>query len=130
MRIRLLPEAERDLQMGADFYDSQQPGLGTYFNDSLIADIESLQIYAGIHERYHGFQCGLAKRFPFSLYYILTDDCVDIYTVLDARQVSRNCRRHTGIAANQVMNRSVPGLSANDPEILFELLLCDVDGAR
>jgi hypothetical protein len=52
MRIRLLPEAERDLMIGADFYESQKPGLGTYFNASLTADIESLRIYAGIHEAY------------------------------------------------------------------------------
>jgi hypothetical protein len=50
MRIRLLPEAEIDLEIGADFYESQQPGLGSYFNDCLTADIESLRIYAGIHE--------------------------------------------------------------------------------
>jgi plasmid stabilization system protein ParE len=82
MRIRLLPEAERDLELGADFYKSQKPGLGTYFNDSLTADIESLRIYA----TYRGFQRSLGKRFPFSIYYILTDECVDIYAVLDARQ--------------------------------------------
>lgn len=67
MRIRLLPEAERDLEIGADFYESQQPGLGTYFNDCLTADIESLRIYAGIHVTYRGFQCSLSKRFPFSI---------------------------------------------------------------
>jgi hypothetical protein len=33
MKIRLLPEAESDLEIGADFYKSQQPGLGIYFND-------------------------------------------------------------------------------------------------
>jgi hypothetical protein len=26
MRIRILPEAERDLDIGCDFYDSQSPG--------------------------------------------------------------------------------------------------------
>ena len=88
MRIRLLPEAERDLEIGADFYESQKPGLGTYFNDSLAADIESLRIYAGIHEAYRGFQRALGKRFPLSIFYILTDECVDIYAVLDARQDS------------------------------------------
>ena len=31
MRIRLLPEAERDLEIGVDFYESQQAGLGIYF---------------------------------------------------------------------------------------------------
>ena len=86
MRIRLLPEAEKDLEIGADFYESQMPGLGSYFNDCLTADIESLRIFAGIHETYRGFQRSLSKRFPFSIYYILSEDCVDIYAVLDARQ--------------------------------------------
>jgi hypothetical protein len=68
MRIRLLPEAEKELEIGADFYESQQPGLGSYFNDCLTADIESLRIYAGIHETYRGFQRFLSKRFPFSIW--------------------------------------------------------------
>jgi len=34
MKLRLLPEAERDLEIAADFYESQRPGLGSYFNDS------------------------------------------------------------------------------------------------
>jgi len=86
MRLRLLPEAERDLEIAADCYESQQSGLGSYFNDCLTADIESLRFYAGIHETYRGFQRSLSKRFPFSIYYILSDDCVDIYAVLDAKQ--------------------------------------------
>jgi hypothetical protein len=47
MRLRILPEAERDLQIGADFYERQNPGLGTYFNDCLASDIESLKLYMG-----------------------------------------------------------------------------------
>ncbi len=43
MKLRLLPEAERDLEIGADFYESQNTGLGTYFNDCLASDIESLK---------------------------------------------------------------------------------------
>jgi len=42
MKMRLLPEAERDLEIAADFYESQQSGLGSYFNDCLTADIESM----------------------------------------------------------------------------------------
>jgi len=74
MRIRLLPEAERDLEIGADFYESQQAGLGTYFNDCLLSDIESLKLYAGIHEQYLGFFRSLSKRFPFSIYCKLNAD--------------------------------------------------------
>lgn len=36
MRIRLLPEAERDLEIGAEFYEAQKAGLGVYFNDCQI----------------------------------------------------------------------------------------------
>ena len=39
MKLRLLPEAELDLEIGADFYEAQQEGLGTYFNDCLASDI-------------------------------------------------------------------------------------------
>lgn len=86
MRIRILPEAERDLEIGADFYESQREGLGRYFNDSLASDIESLRLYAGIHQRVHGlFRC-LSKRFPFVIFYDVHDELVDIYAVLDCRQ--------------------------------------------
>ena len=86
MRLRLLPEAERDLEDGADFYGSQSPGLGTYFNDCLATDIDSLLQFAGIHERYRGFFRALSKRFPFAIYYTVDRDCIDVYAVLDCRQ--------------------------------------------
>ncbi|NLS94778.1 MAG: type II toxin-antitoxin system RelE/ParE family toxin [Planctomycetaceae bacterium] len=89
MRILLLPEAERDLEIGADFYESQKAGLGVYFNDCLASDIESLNLYAGIHEKYRGFYRSLSKRFPFSIYYKLNEDVVEIFAVLDARQDPR-----------------------------------------
>ena len=86
MIIRILPEAESDLQIGADFYESQQRGLGRYFNDCLSSDIESLRLYGGIHGRVHGlFRC-LSKRFPFAIFYELDGETVDIYAVLDCRQ--------------------------------------------
>lgn len=90
MRIWLLSEAERDLEIGADFYESQKAGLGIYFHDCLSSDIESLQLYAGVHEQYRGFYRSLSKRFPFSIYYKLNADCVEIYAVLDARQDPRS----------------------------------------
>jgi len=43
MKLRILPEAERDLEIGADFYESQREGLGRYFNDCLSSDIESMR---------------------------------------------------------------------------------------
>ncbi len=42
MKIRILPAAERDLEIGADFYESQRSGLGLYFNDCLMTEIVRL----------------------------------------------------------------------------------------
>jgi plasmid stabilization system protein ParE len=86
VKLKLLPEAERDLEIGADFYESQRQGLGVYFNDCLVSDIESLLLYGGIHEQYRGFFRALSKRFPFAIYYKLELDGVEIYAVLDCRQ--------------------------------------------
>ena len=67
MKVRILEEAKTDLLDGFEFYEQQSPGLGEYFLNSLFADIDSLQIYAGIHERVLGYQRLLAKRFPFAV---------------------------------------------------------------
>lgn len=85
-RIRILPEAENDLKMGADFYEAQSDGLGRYFNDCLMSDIESLQIYAGVHPRHHGLYRCISKRFPFAVFYDTKNNNIDIYAVLDCRQ--------------------------------------------
>jgi plasmid stabilization system protein ParE len=89
MKLRLLPAAERDLEIGADFYESQRQGLGVYFNDCLSSDIESLKSKAGIHEQYRGFFRAISKRFPFAIYYRLQGDVLEIYAVLDCRQDPR-----------------------------------------
>lgn len=86
MKIRILPEAERDLEVGAGFYEAQREGLGRYFNDCLLSDIESLRLYAGVHQRQHGLHRCMSKRFPFAIFYDVTSDSIDIYAVLDCRQ--------------------------------------------
>ena len=48
MNIYLTRSAEQDLLDGYGFYERQAPGVGTYFLDSLFADIDSLVLYAGI----------------------------------------------------------------------------------
>jgi hypothetical protein len=49
MHIEILDDAKNDLYEGAIFYESQSYRLGDYFLDSIVSDIESLYIYAGIH---------------------------------------------------------------------------------
>jgi plasmid stabilization system protein ParE len=93
MKTRILPEAEHDLEIGADFYEAQREGLGRYFTDCLMSDIESLQLYAGVHQREHGLHRCMSKRFPFAIFYDLTDKTIDIYAVLDCRRDPATIRR-------------------------------------
>ncbi len=85
-QIRLLDRVLDDLQAGLLFYESRQAGLGIYFMDSLLADLQSLHLYAGIHSRHFGFCRMLAKRFPFAIYYELNGDLVQVVAILDMRQ--------------------------------------------
>ena len=71
---------------GARFYDQQEEGLGAYFIDSLSTDIDSLQLYAGIHEQHGSYHRLLAKRFPYSIYYRTSKDKVLVCAILYNRQ--------------------------------------------
>jgi len=86
MKIKILEEAEKDIAIGMSFYESQKDGLGKYFLDSIVSDIESLHIYAGIHVVIADYFRLLSKRFPFSIYYKIDDDVIYIYAILDCRQ--------------------------------------------
>ena len=93
MKIEILEEAEHDLIDGFVFYEKQQSGLGEYFLDSLFSDIDSLQLFAGIHPWHYGYQRLLSKRFPFAVYYRIDKDIVKIHAVLDCRQDPQKTRR-------------------------------------
>lgn len=67
--LTALKEVAEDLEEGRLFYDRKEPGIGDYFFDSLISDLESLKLYAGIHSKRFGYHRMLSKRFPFAIYY-------------------------------------------------------------
>ncbi len=84
--IVVLKEAGDDLKDSQAFYNQRELGVGDYFWDSLIADIESLIIYAGIHFKQYGFYRMLAKRFPYAIYYELKDNIAYVVAILPMRR--------------------------------------------
>ena len=87
MRVEVLDQAVEDLIEGFHFYEDQQAGLGSYFLNSLYADIESLQLYGGIHRQaYKTFHRMLSNRFPFAVFYTVRDETVFVRAVLDCRR--------------------------------------------
>ena len=86
MIVNISSDAEEDLAEGYWFYERQSPGLGDYFRSCLIADIESLAYYGGIHSLEYGFHRALSKRFPFCIYYHMVENSIIVVAVLDARR--------------------------------------------
>jgi hypothetical protein len=83
--IIFLSDAIIDLEKGQKFYNRAQQGIGEYFYDSLISDVESLYLYAGIHPCHDGYHYMLSQRFPFAIYYELKHNMAIIVAILDMR---------------------------------------------
>ncbi|MEW6038623.1 MAG: type II toxin-antitoxin system RelE/ParE family toxin [Pseudomonadota bacterium] len=87
MKIEILGSARQDLMDGYRFYEKQAAGIGAYFLDTLISDIDSLIVNAGIHPVHFGnYHRLLSKRFPFAIYYRLEGQIARVYAVLDCRR--------------------------------------------
>lgn len=63
-----------------------RPGVGDYFLDSILSDLDSLVLFAGVHPIHFQFHRMLSKRFPFAIYYEVEEDVVSVYAILDLRR--------------------------------------------
>ena len=80
MNIVALEEVYLDLVIGRSFYEKQSIGLSDYFRDSILADIESLWLYVGIHIKMYNVYRLLFKGFPYGIYYEFNDNIATIYS--------------------------------------------------
>jgi hypothetical protein len=86
MKVRFLESADRDLNDAYSFYEKQRDGLGAYFFEQIIPQLDQLPITAGVHRRFTGYHRYLCKTFPFAVYYKVEDDVILVRRVLDCRQ--------------------------------------------
>lgn len=87
MQVRISRSAEQDLLNGFAFYEDSQEGVGSYFLDSLYAEIDALALYGGIHPKPDGrLHRALARRFPFAIYYDCQGGEIIVIAILDCRQ--------------------------------------------
>ena len=85
-QVVVLEEAAGDLEEARGFYDAKEPGVGDYCVTSLLADIESLALYHGIHQRQSKCFRMLASRFAFGIYYLEAEQETRVVAVLDLRR--------------------------------------------
>ena len=87
--VIVLIQVKEDLIDGKEFYDLSEEGIGSYFFDSIVSDIESLKIYAGIHSKHYGLYRMLSKRFPFAIYYDIRGSNSDSCCCIGFKEKSR-----------------------------------------
>ena len=93
MKIKILPSAICDLDRGRMFYARQGESVGDYFLDSLFSDIDSLELYAGVHMKVFDYHRMLARRFPYAVYYTSMATCASYSVFLIA---GRNLKKQQG----------------------------------
>lgn len=86
MRLQILDRASADLLDGYAFYERQAEGVGTYFLETSVSDIESLRLYGGLHRLVKGYHRLLSRRFPFAIYYKVDGNQVSFGRILDCRR--------------------------------------------
>lgn len=94
--VVLEERALADLELGHWFYETQEPGLGDFFTDTLLSDIASLQLYVGIHRKHCGYFALTSKRFPFAIFYVFGADKVYVQAVLDMRMSEEAIKERLG----------------------------------
>lgn len=82
MRISYVPEIAGDLADARDWYESRADGLGEDFIRMAYAGFEELLEFPEKYEEVYGvFRRALLRRFPYSIYYVASEDAVVVYGV-------------------------------------------------
>jgi len=86
MTVVILEDAADDMESGRRFYESREFGIGDYFIESILSDLDSLVLFGGVHGMHFGFHRMLSKRFPFGIYYEVAGETAYVYAILDMRR--------------------------------------------
>lgn len=94
MRVNLSESALGDLIEGWRFYEEQDDGLGDYFEQSMLQELETLESAGGIHRLVHGRHRLICTTFPYAVYYRMEPSGdVSVLRILDCRRDPRWIRR-------------------------------------
>lgn len=87
MRVEITKSGADDIADGHLFYESREAGVGYYFETSVISDIRSLMVYAGIHElRSDGYHRMVTHHFPYAIFYKIEEEVIRVFAVLNTRR--------------------------------------------
>lgn len=88
-RVFIQPQAQAEDEQQAEWYETQQVGLGIEFVLEIDAAIEraaeSPEMYA---VQYRDARRVLVRRFPYAVYFIFESDIVEVFAILHQHRES------------------------------------------
>lgn len=80
-------EAKQDIETTYEWYEKQQPGLGKAFVSELEQIIQKIELNPKMYAiALNQVRRVLCRRFPYSLYFLISDDDIVIIGVLHQRR--------------------------------------------
>ena len=93
LRVLYVPEVVGDLAVARDWYDARAPGLGEEFLRMVYAAFSELVDYPNKNEVVHArFRRVLLRRFPYSVYYGVSQSAVTVYGIFHTARDPRIIR--------------------------------------
>lgn len=87
MQVRFRSEAVSDVEAARRWYDEQRPGLGADFVGSFQEVVElTAELPEACPEIAVGLRRALLRRFPYAVYYRVSEDVVEVIACLHNRR--------------------------------------------
>lgn len=97
VELRLRPDAERDLERAAIWYEQQSPGLGSDFLDEIAKTLQRIAEFPALYPVVHRkTRRALTHRFPFGVYYRVESGMLVIVAVMHGGRSPRQWMRRVG----------------------------------
>ena len=85
--VRIRPDAERDIEDAAQWYELQRQGLGHEFMDSVEQTLNRISENPSLYPVvYRSSRRALTSRFPFGVHYVVNGGTVVVMAVMHARR--------------------------------------------
>ena len=92
-RVIFTPEADGDVAESYKWYESREPGLGEDFPRCIEASIQGIQRHPRMYPMVADeFRRAPIRRFPFEIFYELSEERITVYSVFHCSQDPKKWR--------------------------------------
>ena len=94
--VRIRPDAERDLEDAANWYELQRQRLGLEFLDSVEETLGLIQKHPSMFPVVHkNSRRALIHKFPFGVHYVIADETIVVLAVMHGSRDPKRWKSRT-----------------------------------